>query len=77
MPAIDPCVVLVPALGHIEPHCERSLCQLEARGYAVRRLFGLSQVDMARNRHGAPPPSRVVRAFGVDRLRHRLPARLG
>lgn len=44
------CVILVPASGSIEPHCEFSLRQLESQGYSVRRLFGFSQVDVARNR---------------------------
>ncbi|WP_205679068.1 hypothetical protein [Aquisphaera insulae] len=44
------CVVLVPAGRAIEPHCDYSLRQLEGAGYAVRRLFGFAQVDVARNR---------------------------
>jgi hypothetical protein len=44
------CVVLVPVIHHIEPHCDLSLRQLEARGYAVRRWYGCSQIDLARSR---------------------------
>ena len=44
------CVILVPANHYIEPHCALSLGQLEAMGYPVRRLYGFSQVDVARNR---------------------------
>lgn len=44
------CVILVPTARYIEPHCEFSLRQLEAQGYTVRRLYGFSQVDVARNR---------------------------
>jgi hypothetical protein len=43
-------VILVPAAHYIEPHCELSLRQLEALGYPVRRVHGLSQIDVARNR---------------------------
>src|SRR5450759_5199347 len=44
------CVLLVPSTHSIEPHCEFSLRQLEALGYVVRRLYGFSQIDVARNR---------------------------
>lgn len=44
------CVILVPAMRYIEPHCALTLDQLEARGYPVRRLYGFSQIDVARNR---------------------------
>lgn len=44
------CVILVPAMRYIEPHTDYTLRQLEALGYPVRRLFGFSQVDVARNR---------------------------
>lgn len=44
------CVVLVPSGHAIEPHCEFSLRQLEALGFVVRRLYGFSQIDVARNR---------------------------
>jgi hypothetical protein len=50
MSPINRCVVLVPAIHYVEPHCEHSLRQLEAMGYVVRRLFGFSQIDVARNR---------------------------
>ena len=45
----DRCVVLVPAFSHIEPVCERALCELESRGYVVRREYGFSQIDFGRN----------------------------
>ncbi len=44
------CAILVPAGHSIEPHCALTLGQLEAQGYPVRRLYGFSQVDVARNR---------------------------
>jgi hypothetical protein len=44
------CAILVPVARHVEPHCELALRQLEAAGYAVRRLYGYSQIDRARNR---------------------------
>lgn len=47
------CAILVPALHYVEPHCELSLRQLEGMGYPVRRLYGFSQIDVARNRLAA------------------------
>lgn len=49
--ANDParCVILVPAYKEIERECERSLYELEDRGYPVRRATGFSAVDNARN----------------------------
>src|SRR5271155_1254770 len=44
------CVVLTPVARAVEPHCELSLRQLEARGYVVRRWFGASQIDVCRSR---------------------------
>lgn len=48
---MDPsrCVVLVPVGGHVERECERSLVALESRGYVVRRVYGYSAIDQARN----------------------------
>ena len=43
------CVVLVPVGGHIEPGCDAALRQLEALGYAVRRVGGYAAIDQARN----------------------------
>jgi hypothetical protein len=43
------CVILVPVATTIEPECERSLAQLEARGYVVRRVFGNAAIDQARS----------------------------
>lgn len=43
------CVVLVPVGGHIEPECERALCGLERRGYAVRRVSGYAAIDQGRS----------------------------
>ena len=45
----DKCVILVPVGRHVEPACEEGLRQLEARGYPVRRTFGYSAIDVARN----------------------------
>ena len=42
------CVVLVPTARYIEPECERSLRELETRGYVVRRVPGFSAIDLAR-----------------------------
>ena len=43
------CAVLVPVLGAIEPKCDAALEELARRGYAVRRVRGYSQIDVARN----------------------------
>jgi hypothetical protein len=43
------CVILVPHGGQIVSGCEDSLKVLEERGYAVRRVRGYSQIDVARN----------------------------
>jgi hypothetical protein len=43
------CVILVPVATHIEPDCERSLVELELRGYTVRRVFGFAAIDQARS----------------------------
>jgi hypothetical protein len=43
------CVVLVPVAHHIEPACESALRVLEARGYLVMRVYGYSQIDLARS----------------------------
>lgn len=44
------CAILVPVARRVEPHCDLALRQLEAAGYPVRRLYGYSQIDRARNR---------------------------
>lgn len=48
---MDPsrCVVLVPVGSHIEAECARGLSDLEARGYAVRRVSGYSAIDQGRS----------------------------
>src|SRR3954470_4703503 len=43
------CVVLVPVSGRIEPDCEAGLRVLEAAGFQVRRVYGYSAIDQARN----------------------------
>src|SRR5215471_10417905 len=43
------CVILVPYLGSIEPECARALVDLEARGYAVRRVSGYAAIDQGRS----------------------------
>ena len=43
------CVVLVPVASHIEPDCLRGLAELEARGYAVRRVSGYAAIDQGRS----------------------------
>ena len=43
------CVILVPVATHIEPDCERSLVELELRGYPVRRVFGFAAIDQGRS----------------------------
>lgn len=43
------CCVLVPIGTTIEPACENQLRNLEDAGYTVRRLWGCSPVDVARN----------------------------
>src|SRR5205823_4356169 len=50
-PMTDPkqCVVLVPVGYRVEPPCEEGLRKLEDRGYVVRRVYGYSAVDVARN----------------------------
>jgi hypothetical protein len=44
------CAILVPVSRTIEPHCDLALRQLEWRGFHVHRLYGFSQIDVARNR---------------------------
>lgn len=44
------CAVLVPAMRYVEPDCEKSLRDLERRGYVVRRVYGCSPIDHARSR---------------------------
>jgi hypothetical protein len=43
------CVILVPVGTTVEPDCERSLAELESRGYAVRRVYGYAAIDQARS----------------------------
>src|SRR4051812_14460492 len=43
------CVVLVPVGGRVEPDCEAGLRALEAAGHPVRRIYGYSAIDQARN----------------------------
>lgn len=43
------CCILVPVGDHIEPDCERSLSELERRGYAVRRVRGYAAIDQGRS----------------------------
>lgn len=43
------CVILVPIGGRIEPACDKALCELEARGFPVRRVYGYSAIDQGRN----------------------------
>jgi hypothetical protein len=43
------CVVLVPVGSFIHRDCEAGLRALEDKGYAVRRVYGYSAVDAARN----------------------------
>lgn len=42
------CVILVPYTGSIVPACEEGLRVLEQRGYAVRRVPGISAIDVGR-----------------------------
>jgi hypothetical protein len=48
---LDPrrCVILVPFAGQVAPHCERSLRELERRGYTVWRVGGYAVIDQGRN----------------------------
>jgi hypothetical protein len=46
----DRCAVLVPVYDTIDRECERGLRALEERGYSVRRDYGCSAIDLARNR---------------------------
>jgi glycosyltransferase involved in cell wall biosynthesis len=43
------CIILVPVGHRVEPACEDALRALEARGYTVRRVYGYSAIDQARN----------------------------
>jgi methyltransferase family protein len=43
------CVILVPVGSHVEQECEQGLKQLEARGYAVRRITGYAAIDQGRS----------------------------
>ena len=53
-------VVLVPVLGPIDPGCDAALRHLEARGVPVRRAFGHSAIDVARNRLTADALAQAV-----------------
>ena len=44
----NPCVVLVPVNGVVEPACEDGLRELERRGYVVRRVRGYAAIDQGR-----------------------------
>jgi len=46
----DTCCILVPIGSHIEPDCERSLVELELRGYAVRRVRAAGAIDHDRSK---------------------------
>lgn len=52
LPAVprEKCAVLVPVFGAIEPKCDDALGELQRRGYAVWRVRGYSQIDLARSR---------------------------
>ncbi|HTU92002.1 MAG TPA: hypothetical protein VMF69_18105 [Gemmataceae bacterium] len=80
------CVVLVPVGGGIDPGCDEGLCELERRGYAVRRVRGYSAIDAARNQMASDALSQgyaelmwidadvVFDPDDVDKLRrHELP----
>lgn len=43
------CCVLVPFSGTIDPYCEQSLFILEARGFRVKRVAGLSDISRGRS----------------------------
>lgn len=45
----EKCAVLVPVFGAIEPKCDDALDELARRGYAVWRVRGYSQIDLARS----------------------------
>jgi len=45
----DSCCILVPVGGHIEHDCDRSLLELERRGYTVRRVYGYAAIDQGRS----------------------------
>jgi hypothetical protein len=85
-PANSKCVILVPVGHHIEHDCDSALRELERRGYPVRRVFGYSAVDVARNQMATDAlragfeelmwidSDVVFRPDDVERLRaHKLP----
>ena len=45
----DRCVILVPVADQIVPGCEQGLKELEDLGYAVRRIWGFRDIDVARS----------------------------
>ena len=45
----DKCIVLVPVITAAEPVTDALLDVLKSRGYVVRKLWGSSQVDLARS----------------------------
>lgn len=50
LPPASSCVVLVPVGGGgLDPGCDAALRELERRGHPVRRAYGCSQLDAARN----------------------------
>jgi hypothetical protein len=80
------CVILIPVGHHIEPDCDSALRELERRGYLVRRVWGYSAIDTARNQIASDAlrdgfeelfwidSDVVFRPDDVERLRsHQLP----
>lgn len=43
------CAILVPVSDRIEAACDRSLRELESRGYRVTRSYGYKQIDLGRS----------------------------
>lgn len=43
------CAILVPVADRIEAACDRSLRELESRGYRVTRSYGYKQIDLGRS----------------------------
>ncbi len=45
----EQCAILVPVSDYVEPACDASLRELEARGYHVARVHGYKQIDLGRS----------------------------
>src|SRR4029077_8723498 len=61
------CAILVPVRDRIEAACDRSLRELESRGYRVTRSYGYKQIDLGRSQMASDAvPAGTEEALGSD-----------